>query len=223
MQQQSSFNRAVNSAVATGIAEVLTLPICTIKTVYQNTSSNSIIETANEIYRRNGLKSFYKASVPAISSQMFSTSSKFVFYRKLEDLQLPHSNKIVNGIIGGVASSLLTHPLDAVKVHLQMNTSFAETLRKTGLSLFYRGYSKTFSKVLVGSALFFPLTDYSRVLTNGNVMLASFLSGTISTLIIHPIDYLKTRHIYNQPLYQGLNPRIYYKGLSLNLLRVVQL
>lgn len=83
-----------------------------------------MVQTAKEIYRQNGLKTFYRASFPAITSQMFSTSSKFVFYRKLEDLQLPYTNKVTNGIIGGVASSLVTHPIDAIKIHLQMNKSF---------------------------------------------------------------------------------------------------
>ena len=54
-----------------------------------------------------------------------------------------------------------------------------------------------------------------------NAISASFMSAIISTTIMHPIDYLKTRHIYGLPLYSGFNPFNYYKGLALNLARIV--
>ena len=84
----SSIDRVVNSAIATGVAEIVTLPICTLKTVYQNTSSVSFVESAKKIYITSGIKGFYKASVPAIMSQMFSTSSKYAFYRKFCTLMI---------------------------------------------------------------------------------------------------------------------------------------
>ena len=210
----------INSATATAIAEIVTLPICTIKTRYQNTQSNSIQQTIKSIYRTSGIKAFYAASVPAISSQVLSTSSKYVLYRHFEDQHFSYSNKMFNGMISGIMSSLITHPIDSIKIHFQMNTSFMAQLKQHGIGLFYRGYSKTFSKTALGSSLFFPLYDYSNSLFN-NPFYASFCSAVISTSIIHPLDYLKTRHIFGLPLYQGYNPITYYKGLTLNLLRVV--
>jgi hypothetical protein len=216
----SSFDRVINSATATCVAEIVTLPICTLKTVYQNTNSKSIIETAKNIYVKTGIAGFYKASVPAIMSQMFSTSSKYTFYKKLEDANLPYTNKIVNGLLSGIMASIFTHPIDVVKIHWQMNDSLKQGIKENGLGVFYRGYSKTLSKVSMGSALFFPLTDHFKQTTD-NIMLASLYAGFVSTLIIHPLDYLKTRHIYNQPLFQGFNPMFYYKGLTLNMMRIL--
>lgn len=201
-----------NSVIATGVAEFLTLPICTCKTVYQNSNHNSIKYTVNDIYSRLGIKGFYQASLPAISSQIFSTSSKYVLYRKLESSKVLSDNKFINGAISGVVSSLFTHPLDFIRVHWQMNADF----QVKHFDALYRGYSKTFSKVIVGSSLFFPLTDLAKTKTD-NIILASLLSGIVSTIVIQPIDYLKTRHIYGLSLYSE-SP---YKGLSLNLLRVV--
>lgn len=217
----SSLDRLIHSATATAVAEIATLPICTLKTVYQNTRSDSIRQTIKLIYSHNGIKSFYRACYPAVSSQILSTSSKYVLYRKLEDLKLPHTNKIINGIGSGVLASVLTHPVDVIKIHLQMNVKFISALQEHGPKIFYQGYSKSLSKVIVASSLFFPLTDYSLNFTNNNVVVASLFSSVISTMIVHPIDYLKTRHMYGQSLFQGWNPRFYYKGLSLNLLRVV--
>jgi hypothetical protein len=217
------------SCVATATAELATLPICTIKTNYQNTNSNSISATIKDIYNKNGFKGFYKASFPAIGSQMISTSSKYVFYRYLEDLKLENSNKFFNGVIAGLTSTIITHPLDSVRIHQQMQKSFTNKLKREGLKLFYRGYSKTFSKILVSSALFFPLYDYYlsyfknnyRNSDTKNYLWAGFSSSVTATCIMHPIDYLKTRHIYGQSLYNGFNPINYYRGLTLNLLRIV--
>jgi len=38
---------------------------------------------------------------------------------------------------------------------------------------------------------------------------------------MHPVDYLKTRHMAGLKLYDGWDPRVYYRGLSINLLRIV--
>lgn len=213
-----SYTNLINSMVATGVAEIITLPICTIKTNYQNSNSNSIIGSAKDIYAKHKLMGFYKSSTAAIFSQMISTSFKYTIYRHLEDNK--YNNKVANGIISGVMTSMITHPIDVIKIHRQMNASFVTELRKVGPSLFYRGFSKSLSKTIIASMLFFPLYDYFKQNTGGNPLIASFMSATTATLIIHPVDYLKTRHIYNQPLYQGLN-LIYYKGLSINLLRII--
>ena len=207
------------SAFSTALAEIITLPICTIKTQYQNTASNSIIGTFRDILKTEGFKGFYNASVPAILSQTFSTSSKYVMYRYFEEKK--YANKMINGMASGFFSSLVTHPIDSLKIHWQMRTPFLPEYNKYGPSLFYRGYSKTFGKMMLSSSLFFPLYDYLYQKSNKNAIVASFGSALISTTTMQPLDYLKTRHIYNQPLYQGWNPAIYYKGLSLNLLRVV--
>jgi hypothetical protein len=225
----------IYSATSTGVAEIITLPICTIKTNFQNSKSTSIIKTKTDIYLKNGIKGFYQASLPAITGQMFSTSSKYTIYRYLEgNKDADKKTKVINGAVSGVLSSLITHPLDVAKINLQnINSGGYTTLRLllNRPSNFYHGYSKTLSKVLVGSALFFPLKDIYSELFNSNKnkkdtsvyisFASSFSSAITATLIMHPLDYLKVRHIGGQSLYDGWNPKIYYKGLSLNLLRIV--
>lgn len=101
-----------------------------------------------------------------------------------------------------------------------MGTKFWPEFKNHGFKLLYRGYSKSFSKTCIGSSLFFPVYDYANNKFN-SPLYASLFSAVISTLIIHPVDYLKTRHVYGLPIYQGWHPSIYYKGLSLNLMRIV--
>lgn len=214
-----SYDHLKRSALATCFAELITLPCCTLKTNYQNTNSSSIVKTVMDMYNSGGIRIFYKASIPALASQMFSTSSKYTIYRYLEENY--HSHRMINGLCAGIISSLFTHPLDTVKIHWQMQTPFLVELKKMGPKIFYRGYSKTLGKVSVGSSLFFPLYDYFFEMSNKNVFVGSFLSAVTTTLFMHPIDYLKTRQIYGLFLYQGWNPIKYYKGLTLNLMRTV--
>jgi hypothetical protein len=120
----------------------------------------------------------------------------------------------------GVAASLLTHPIDVVKVHWQMSTPFLPKLQLEGARLFYQGYSKTFTKTAIASLFFFPLYDWMKLQTGGPIS-AGIASAIISTTIMQPLDYLKTTHMYKEAKYHGFSVRPYFKGLSLNLLRIV--
>ncbi|XWV25230.1 putative oxoglutarate/malate carrier protein [Tupanvirus deep ocean] len=213
-------NNIVYPAIATTLAEVTTLPICTIKTNYQNTSGITVWKTISNIYKTGGLAAFYKASPPAIASQVYSTTSKYFLYRYLEKSDYAFSNKMINGVISGIASSIISHPIDSVKIHWQMNSPLISAINKNGIGILYRGYTKSFAKTCLGSSLFLPIYDYANNHFR-NPLYASFFSAIVSTTIIHPVDYLKTRHIYGESLYQGFNLLAYYKGLSLNLMRVV--
>lgn len=215
----------IHSSIATVIAEICTFPTCTIKTNYQNTNASSIINTTKDIYSRGGIREFYRGACPAILSQVFSTTSKFVMYKYLCDRYLRRdqgwlNNRFVFGMTSGIISSLFTHPMDSIKIHLQMKESFLQQLKLVGPKLLYRGYSKTFSKISISSSLYFPLYDCIKDNTQ-SVQTSALLSGGISTVIIHPVDYLKTRHIYGLSIFQGYNPIKYYKGISIYLLRIV--
>ncbi len=202
---------------AATIAEIITLPICTTKTKHINTESKSVVNTIRTIYANGGFKAFYRATVPATITQIFSSTSKFILYKYFNTIS---SYTVPNSIAAGIITSLITHPLDGIKIFMQMDQAFLHELKLVGPKLFYRGYSKSFIKTTIGSALFFPLNDFAKSKTN-SPFYGSMISAVISTLVMHPIDYLKTRHISGLSLYQGWDFRIYYKGLSLNLARIV--
>jgi len=206
-----------SAASAVTIAEIATLPICTTKTNHINTKSTSIVNTVKNVYASGGIRAFYRASIPATITQIFSSTSKFVLYKYFNTKS---QYTVLNSVAAGVITSMVTHPLDGLKIYMQMNNSFLNDLRDIGPKLLYRGYSKSFSKTVIGSALFFPLNDYLKVKTK-SPFYGSMISAVVSTLVMHPLDYLKTRHIAGLSLYEGFNPLIYYKGLSLNLARIV--
>ena len=81
-----SVNDLIASAVGTSIAEVITLPICTLKTNYQtNLNHKNLIECAKHLYKVNGIQIFYRASFSAIGSQIVSMSTKYTFYNLIRD------------------------------------------------------------------------------------------------------------------------------------------
>jgi hypothetical protein len=212
----------IASVVASSVAEIATLPICTIKTNLQNKSQRSIPYIVKSIYDKHGIKGFYNSSLWAVSSQIFSTTTKYVFYRYLQE-DVP--NRFLAGGISGFLSSLLTHPLDVIKVHGQMHKSFCLQLYEVGPKIFYRGYSKTLIKSTLGSVFYLPLFDlFEERLHNPGI--SSVCSAIISCTLLQPIDYMKTRQIFGKHLpkmfsFTGFSPLPYFRGLSLNLLRVV--
>ena len=212
-----SLNDIINSGIATLSAEIITLPVCTLKTCYQtDNTTSSIKELTKKIYSSHGIRGFYKASFPAIGGQIISTSSKYFLYNfykskmhnYTENLEIQdqrsqiyrnfYSNMLC-GWASGVSSTIMTHPLDFFKVKMQSSLSdskhisITKEFKSNGLRVVYRGYSKSFLKVSVGSILFFPLTDLMRNYTD-NIILASMSSAIISTIIMHPLDYLKVNH-----------------------------
>lgn len=95
----------------------------------------------------------------AISSQMLSTTTKYTWYQTIKEVisKSPigsygqQSTNFVAGAISGVLESLMTHPIDVLKIHYQMRTPFRPKFNKYGFKIFYRGYSKTFTKSSIGS------------------------------------------------------------------------
>lgn len=113
------YTNCFSSCVGTLIAEIATLPACTIKTIYQNNKSLTIPETIRSIIKTQGTRGFFTASSPAIITQVLSTSSKFTLYEKIKHIRkTENSNWIdnsINGVVSGLTGSLITHPFDVWK------------------------------------------------------------------------------------------------------------
>lgn len=50
----------------------------------------------------------------ATASQVLTTTCRYNLYRKLNELNLNYTNvnKVMDGMLSGVATSLITHPID---------------------------------------------------------------------------------------------------------------
>jgi len=218
------------SFLATAIAEIVTLPICTVKTNYQtNLAYKSVSDVCRDTFRKRGLWGFYNSSAVALASQTVSTSTKFTSYMYLRSVRNigPRDifNNMINGMIAGFVSSICVHPIDVIKIHKQTAVKFIPELKKIGPSLFYRGYSKSLGKNIILTSIIFPTYDFYKYYIH-HTLLASGLSSITTTLILQPIDYLKIRHISGQKLYlkngsMTDNLKYYYRGFHINLARVI--
>ncbi len=209
------------SVIGTLCAEIITLPICTVKTVYQNNPNLTIKETIHKIKKETGYKGFVQAYTPAIISQVVSTSSKYYFYelvkkqRKTEKSDI--LNNSVNGLIGGVIGSLFSHPVDVWKNFLQRNEKFPFSNPK----IYYQGYTASIYKTSVLYACLFPIYDYYN-----SIIFLPYLPSVLTTLtvsiIIQPFDYYKTVKMTGKTIkITGNNPSNWYRGFSLMIARSI--
>lgn len=214
----------IASMTGAAVAEIIVLPICTIQTVYQTQTNlnkpTSVVDCFKQI-KSSGYKNFYKSSTPAILSQIVSNGSKYTIYNIIKNYRQNDTkdikNNCINGMVGGMLSVIFTQPLDNIKTKMQKyNTIVKSDFNPKNI---YGGWKQAISKNLMLGALLFPINDFIGSYTS--IPTAAILTSIVITPIIHPIDLLKRRAMVNQPLWLGWNPRPYYRGIHLNLLRCV--
>ncbi len=243
IDSNKTLNNIVNSAIGTLVAEIVTLPICTLKTVYQNNPTFTILDTYKHIYNHHySYRGFFQASSPAIISQIISTSSKYSAYEFIKNIRNENIiedninivreknsiiillNNSINGIIGGLIGSIVTHPFDLWKNFVQRNESYTIHLKNSSknIKLFisnglYQGYTGSIAKNIVLYASLFPLFDYYQTLTP-HFWLASLGTTLSVSLLIQPFDYYKVVSMANNQGKINKNP---FRGFSLLLGRSV--
>lgn len=210
----------IPSIIGTLTAEILTLPICTIKTVYQNNKVLSINQAINQIIKKSGYKGFIQASKPAILSQIISTSTKYSFYTLIKEKRNTDSKDILsnslNGMIGGLLGSIFSHPVDVWKNYLQRNEKF--NWKSLNIKLYYQGYSASIYKNIVLYSCLFPIYDYYKSKFN-SIYLSSILTSVTVSFIIQPFDYYKTLKVAGYK--ESIHFRDFSRGFTLMLARSV--
>lgn len=213
-----------SSCFGTLVAEILTLPICSIKTIYQNNNDLTIKSTIDTIMKNQGLKGFFLASTPAIITQILSTSSKFTIYEKIKYIRKTEDSNIfnnsLNGIISGLAGSLITHPFDVWKNFTQRNDNYFQFINQARKQTFikfikmglYPGYTGSIGKNIALYSILFPLNDFYKSQFNSIYISAPLTTLTVS-LIVQPFDYYKVVKI------AGNKPSKPFRGFSLMLAR----
>lgn len=236
-QNNTFIKKAYISAFSTFIAEIITLPICTIKTVYQNNPLFTTKQTIQYIYKQNGYKGFIQAFGPSITSQILSTSSKFTFYETLKHYRSTEKhdllNNSLNGILSGVFGSVITHPFDIWRNYKQRNLSYIDHIKKNYINLkqkqinkiyfitqtFYVGYKGSIGKNIVLYGSLFPLNDFYKSHFNSIFISAPLTTLTVSCLI-QPFDYYKTIQMAQQNSNNLINIKsLYFRGFHLMLAR----
>ena len=210
----------ISSSIGSACAEVLTLPICTIKTIYQTQQQTNKLTPAqiiNNLYKTKGISGFFQASTPAIISQVLSTSSKYYLYHAIKDYRQTADSDIVsnsiNGGLGGLGGSLLSHPFDVWKNHLQRG----QRLLNLHIKTLYSGYSGTIAKNILLYSMLFPVYDFYKLHIPSPIM-ASIVTSITCSLVTQPLDYYKTVLMTGNKFAGWRNP---YRGYSLMISRTI--
>ncbi len=204
------------------IAEFCTLPICTLKTIYQTQhNNNNIITTAKLLYKTKGIQGYYNATWSGLSAQTISTVSKYGFYQYIKEKRKTKNNDIFNNAInrclGGILGSLISHPFDVLKNYHQLhNNNYIKDVKKYPFTV-YKGYSQTIIKNIFLYSSMYPIYDFYKTKISDKPYVIAPLTTLTMTLYLQPIDYIKTNIIAgNKILYNNL-----YKGFSLHLSRSI--
>jgi hypothetical protein len=213
------------SAIGTLVAEISTLPICTVKTIYQNSPDFTTKSTIQHIYDKNGLRGFFLASTPAIIGQVISTSTKYSIYEIIKNYRKTEKSNLldnsINGLFSGLFGSILTHPIDCWKNFNQRNENYIKylgiTLKEKSFIEFiknglYKGYSGSIGKNIALYGSLFPLNDFYKSQFNSTLISAPLTTITVS-LIVQPFDY------YKVVVMAGNKPNKPFRGLGLMMAR----
>jgi hypothetical protein len=209
----------ISSCIGSACAEILTLPICTIKTIYQTQTVSKLtpLQITTNLYKTKGINGFFQASTPAVISQVFSTSSKYYLYHKIKDYRQTADSDVIsnsiNGGLGGLGGSLLSHPFDVWKNHSQRGQELLNLRMKT----LYSGYSGTVAKNILLYSVLFPTYDFYKLHVT-SPLLASTLTSITCSLVTQPLDYYKTVLMSGNKFLGWTNP---YKGYNLMMLRII--
>lgn len=220
----SDQNIIYSTIISSTVAELITLPISTVQTIYQTDNIN-VKQIVKKLYVNHGIMGFYNSSIPAISSQIVSMTSKYYFYYLVKKYRETQNNdiynNIINGFIGGNIGGIISHPLDVIKYYKQKNLHFVQDLKIYGPKLFFRGYTQTIIKNSLLYGILFPSYDYIKISCNLKTYQATTIIPILTSLIIHPFDLAKTRLSLNYPVICGFNIKYYYKGYFLNISRTI--
>ena len=222
---ENAKNSLIASALGTLVAEISTLPICTVKTVYQNNPSMTTKMAIQSIYNMNGFRGFFSASIPAISGQVISTSSKYTIYEIIKNYRKTEKSNLfdnsINGLMSGIIGSILTHPVDCWKNFNQRGDNYTKylgtTFREKSFFEFikiglYKGYSGSIGKNVALYSSLFPLNDFYKSNFDSTLISAPLTTITVS-FIVQPFDY------YKVVVMAGNKPKEPFRGLGLMMAR----
>ncbi|KAF2774017.1 mitochondrial carrier [Teratosphaeria nubilosa] len=150
-----------------------------------SSASNSPFQVIKEVFRREGLRGFWRGQLGTFFRETGGSACWFGGYeattvackkrlarlerKAVEDVKLPISQQMLSGAVAGVAYNFLFFPADTIKSKMQtgdftaVKQTFAQTGREIwrahGLKGFYRGCGITCARSAPSSALIFTIFE----------------------------------------------------------------
>jgi hypothetical protein len=229
-------------------------PLDTLKTYWQaHPSRPSLNVVYNEIYRLKGWRGFYSGAVPNVLRVMFKQSYRYPLMVVVPGVysNVFHSLVLISmftGLTIAVIEVFLITPLERLKVWLMTfpktaggGRAFLNAMKHHTFAVLYKGLGITALRQIMSWVTFLVVHDQliwsarhtlgAHVLSLGMLLLISLVEGGINTVVILPIDAVKTnlqkinssnartilgvvRYIYSRYGIKG-----FYTGWSLRLIQ----
>lgn len=206
-------NSIIPTLLGVSCAELITLPICTLKSIYQVEDKN-MKQSINKMIK-NPL-CIIKSSLPAVYVQVINSFYKLTLFNHLKCYTSSKLDLILLGILISTSNILLSHPIDYIRVCIQTNQKY-----QLNFSNITKGILSNFYKQVVAGSLYLPLRE---ILKNNYPTVESWklglLAAFIGTCIVHPFDYFKT-YLMGNSLDTKINISKAYRGLHINLTRIL--
>ena len=136
----------------------------------QNISSDKpgILNSINVLYRKNGLRSFYKGCVTTSVKEGITYGTRFLMYKELYDKDflkdLPeYGRSFVAGAGCGMLGVVINNPLDVLQTKLQLNhntTVLKELKNIDNLKYYYKGLGIRIIRTIPGLGISFTVYEY---------------------------------------------------------------
>ncbi|ODV63226.1 thiamine transporter TPC1 [Ascoidea rubescens DSM 1968] len=229
-----SYDSAIAGSISGLITRALISPIDVLKIRLQLANFNStpkhkvniyqngkiLWSLTLEIYKKEGIKSFWKGNIPAEIMYVLYGASQFTCYSFLNDRfkgreKNGNVKHLVLGSISGCFASLITYPFDVLRTRFVANNSRSffrlfksinYIFKTEGINGFYGGLKPTIYQVSLGTGISFLSYEYLNTHIDINFLhgsfnnnklinqyIAGFLAGFISKATTFPLDLIKRR------------------------------
>ncbi|KAI9030344.1 mitochondrial carrier domain-containing protein [Hyaloraphidium curvatum] len=222
-------NRHIISASTASVASLAVgYPADVLKLRMQVSQNGRLVNCFREVYRLEGARGFYRGILPPMVTVSFVKSVSFQIYSSTKELlisklrlpqKLPFKDltfvSAASGAVSGACISLISCPLELVKVQRQLEEllsrqggkvekgssfrTFLRIVQTNGVTGLYRGLLPHTLRDTLGTATYFAAYEVARhcllpfLPSSLAYFLAGGLSGVSSWLIIFPFDLLKSR------------------------------
>nr|XP_043636084.1 mitochondrial substrate carrier family protein ucpB [Erigeron canadensis] len=210
------------SGVAVAAATAITHPLDVLKVrlqmqlVGQRGPLTGMGKTMVQVVRKEGPRSLYLGLTPALSRSVLYGGLRLGLYepsKNLCELAFESTNifmKIASGAVSGAFATLLTNPMEVIKVRLQMDHNLRKgaidelqkVAAKEGVAALWKGVGPAMARAgaLTASQLA-TYDEFKQVLLKWTPLkegfylhlISSTIAGSVSTLITAPMDMVKTR------------------------------
>lgn len=217
-------NVLISSFLAGSVQTLIGHPFDTIKTRIQ-IFKGSYRESISRIYKKEGVRSFYKGYLPPLIAGCFQNSFLFTTENIFQNY---YSNSFLTGFLSGGFTAFLLSPAELIKCHIQSEKNKVLSIKQVFKKLkdkkinLFTGLTSTIIRDSIGLGIYFGTYNNLQTYYN-NPFLNGGISGIFSWIASYPIDLVKTKkQMYNSPykqIFSKIKPKEYVRGMNIVLIR----